>query len=79
MTAAEHEASFEDDMTRLEALVKKLESGDLKLEDALTTFEEGIKLTQRCQQALATAEQKVELLVTENGVQTTVPFPEHDR
>ena len=39
----------------------------LSLEESLKTFEEGIKLTRECQQALVKAEQKVKLLIEENG------------
>lgn len=70
--------SFEDSLARLETLVQKLESGDLKLEDALTTFEEGIALTRQCQQALQKAEQRVELLTKEQGSINTAPFNEND-
>ena len=44
-------------------IVDELESGDLPLEKAMQKFEEGIKLTRRCQAALREAEQKVEILM----------------
>ena len=44
--------SFEDSLTKLEAIVEKMESGDLKLEDSLKLFEEGMKLTKECNQRL---------------------------
>jgi exodeoxyribonuclease VII small subunit len=53
------EQSLED----LEALVERLESGELSLEEALKEFERGIKLTRACQTALKEAEQKVEILL----------------
>ncbi len=65
---------FEYALSRLETLVKQLEQGDLKLEEALTTFEEGVKLTKFCQQALKTAEQKVNTLVEEQGKVSSEPF-----
>jgi exodeoxyribonuclease VII small subunit len=58
---------FETALTRLEALVEKMETGDLSLEDSLKTFEEGVTLTRECQQALKDAEQKVTLLVERQG------------
>ena len=58
---------FEESLEKLEQLVEKMEQGDLSLEDSLKTFEEGIKLTRECQQALAKAEQKVKLLIEESG------------
>ena len=58
---------FEESLEKLEALVARLEGGELSLEDSLTTFEEGIRLTRACQQALRTAEQKVALLTEKGG------------
>ncbi|MFT4632213.1 MAG: exodeoxyribonuclease VII small subunit [Candidatus Pseudothioglobus sp.] len=58
---------FEQSLIKLENLVEKMEAGDLTLEDSLKTFEEGIRLTRECQQALSQAEQKVKMLVEENG------------
>ena len=55
-------------------LVEKMEEGDLSLEDSLKTFEECIKLTRECQQALVRAEQKVKLLIEENGEVTATDF-----
>lgn len=55
-------SQFEKSIDKLEALVEKLESGDLPLEMALKHFEEGIALVQRCQKTLNDAEQKVQLL-----------------
>ena len=49
----------------LETLVDKLEKGDLSLEDSLKNFEQGVKLTRECQQALQTAEQKISVLSKE--------------
>jgi exodeoxyribonuclease VII small subunit len=57
------EKSLED----LEALVEELETGDLPLDKAMQKFEEGIKLTRRCQAALKDAEQKVEILLKGAG------------
>ena len=55
--------SFEANLEKLQIAVKKLESGELSLEDALKQFEEGVKLSHDCQALLSAAEQKVELLV----------------
>lgn len=54
---------FEQSMAELETLVNALENGELSLEDSLTAFEKGIKLTKACQQQLDQAKQKVSLLV----------------
>ncbi|MCX4025970.1 exodeoxyribonuclease VII small subunit [Endozoicomonas sp. SM1973] len=66
--------SFEESLTALETLVEQLESGELSLEDSLQAFEQGIKLTRECQQSLTKAEQKVNLLLEKNGLQTIEPF-----
>ncbi|MGH1537643.1 MAG: exodeoxyribonuclease VII small subunit [Gammaproteobacteria bacterium] len=57
---------FEKSLKQLETLVDKLEKGDLSLEDSLKNFEQGVKLTRECQQALQTAEQKISVLSKEN-------------
>ena len=57
--------AFEEALDELEALVHKMESGELSLEDSLAAFERGVKLTRHCQAALKSAELKVKVL-TEN-------------
>jgi len=54
--------SFDDGLDRLEALVQKLETGSLGLEEALQEFEAGVKLSQALQQQLADAQRRVEVL-----------------
>jgi len=56
-------APFEQSLAQLEALVARLESGDLPLNEALACFEQGVRLTRDCQSALSTAQQKVQLLL----------------
>ena len=70
--------AFERSLAELEALVQKMESGDLSLEQSLQAFEQGVKLTRNCQQALTEAEQKVQLLLDENGKLKTEPFSAPD-
>ena len=69
---------FEQSLKKLEELVERMEQGDLSLEESLKTFEEGVKLTRECQQALANAEQKVKLLIEENGKVTEADFETPD-
>ena len=69
---------FEQSMLELEALVAKLEQGDVPLEDALKTFERGVALTRQCQTALRTAQQKVEVLLTRNGEESIESFDTDD-
>ncbi|PCM43824.1 exodeoxyribonuclease VII small subunit [Marinobacter sp. ANT_B65] len=68
-------ADFEKSLDELEMLVRNLEQGDLSLEQSLTAFERGVKLTRACQQALKSAEQRVEQLVqNDDGTLETRPF-----
>ena len=69
---------FEPSLDKLEKLVEKMEDGDLTLEESLKIFEEGVKLTRECQQALADAEQKVKLLIEESGEITSTDFEVDD-
>lgn len=59
--------SFEDGLVRLEAIVDRLERGDLELENALGAFEEGVVLTRRCASQLDDAERRIEVLVEQGG------------
>ncbi len=59
------ELDFEAAMLELESLVSSMESGDLPLELSLKKFEQGIKLSRRCQKALNDAEQRVKILLDE--------------
>ena len=61
------EFNFEEALEELERLVSSMEEGELSLEDSMTAFEKGIKLTRECQTALQKAEQKVKILLNESG------------
>ncbi len=61
--AEDGKPGFEETLAELERLVAQLESGDLPLDVALSTFEQGVRLTRECQAALAAAQQKVQLLL----------------
>ena len=64
---AKKTVNLEKSLADLEALVDDLESGDLPLDKALKKFEDGIKLTRSCQDALKDAEQKVKVLMQSAG------------
>jgi exodeoxyribonuclease VII small subunit len=69
------EPTFEEALNQLEALVSKLEAGDLPLEEALRAFEEGVRLTRLCAGRLEEAERRVHLLTrTPEGAEVEVPF-----
>jgi exodeoxyribonuclease VII small subunit len=65
---------FEESLNELEQLVERMEQGNLPLEEALKLFERGIQLTRTCQKALKEAEQKVQILLEENGEPLLKPF-----
>ena len=69
---------FEASIEKLEKLVEKMEDGDLTLEESLKVFEEGVKLTRKCQQALVDAEQIVRVLMEEGGEVTSTDFEVDD-
>jgi exodeoxyribonuclease VII small subunit len=63
------EKQFEDAMKELEDIVKRLESGDLSLEESLKIFEEGIALSRYCFKKLEEAEKRVSILIKdEEGI-----------
>lgn len=72
------EFNFENTLQELNQLVEKLERGGLPLEESLKSFERGIALTRECQQALQAAEQKVQILLAKDGVDTLAPYAEKD-
>ncbi len=72
--AAQPEPSFEGALERLEAIVDRLESGELPLEQALAAFEEGVTLSRRCAGELESAERRIELLVGGPDGTATEPF-----
>ena len=59
---AKKQASFEDRLMELEGLVKKMEGGSLPLNDALTAYEEGMKLSKQLTEDLAAAEKRMQEL-----------------
>ena len=67
-------SNFESDLQELENLVEKMEEGELSLEESLVHFERGIALTRSCQKALTEAEQKIQILLAEDGSQKLQPF-----
>lgn len=78
MTKKAKSFNFEEALGNLEALVEAMEQGDLSLEESLKAFEQGIRLTRECQQALEQAEQKVELLVKAGDLPQSEPFAVDD-
>lgn len=65
---------FESALGELELIVERMEQGDISLEESLREFENGIKLTRACQKALSEAEQKVQILLSQNEDAKLEPF-----
>ena len=74
MSKKKSDFDFEKALVELEQLVEKMEQGELGLEESLKHFERGIALTRACQKALTEAEQKVQILLDNNGEQQLSPF-----
>jgi exodeoxyribonuclease VII small subunit len=64
--------NFEEKLTSLEAVVERLERGDLSLDESVKLFEEGVKLSNACKQELEKAEGRIQLLVEGPGAQMQV-------
>ena len=58
---------FEKSLQELEALIARLERGELPLAESLQLFEQGVALTRRCHTALAEARQRVDLLLKDGS------------
>jgi exodeoxyribonuclease VII small subunit len=65
---------FEEALGRLEDIVKKMEAGDMTLEESLKAFEEGIKLARLCSRKLDEAERRVEILLKQEEELVVKPF-----
>ncbi|KQN63118.1 exodeoxyribonuclease VII small subunit [Erwinia sp. E602] len=71
---AEQPASFESSLQQLEQIVTRLESGNLPLEEALNEFERGVQLARAGQQTLQQAEQRVQILLSDDKNADLMPF-----
>ena len=65
--------NFEDNLKKLEQLVAKMESGDMKLDDMIKAFEEGRKLVDTCQKDLESIRQCIEKVTKGGGVEPIKP------
>ena len=69
--------TFEEAVKELEKIVTELESGDISLDESITLFEKGMKLSKSLEKMLDSAEKKVtQLLTDENGELKEEPFPD---
>ena len=70
--------TFEEQMEALENIVNELEKGDLNLDESVTKFEEGMKLSKECNKILEQAEKKITILLQEDGNVTEEEFKTED-
>ena len=72
--------NFEAQLNRLEELTEQIQDGDISLDEAVTLFEEGIKLSKKLEKELTRIERKIEILVNNPVTEETQPelelFPE---
>ena len=69
------EQTFEDAVKQLESIVTRLEDGDIPLDETLSLFEQGVKLSRFCAKKLDEAQKKVEILLKDkNGNLMPQPF-----
>jgi exodeoxyribonuclease VII small subunit len=73
--------NFEDALRALEDIVRKLESGDVPLDDSITLYERGELLRKHCQARLDAAQARIEKIITapDGSAATTQPFDEPGR
>ena len=69
---------FEEALSRLEGIVRRMEAGDLSLEESMKAFEEGIKLARLCAKKLDEAERRVEILLKQEDGMAVKPFQAED-
>ena len=69
---------FEEALQKLEDIVRKMEAGDMSLEESLKAFEEGIRLARFCSKKLDEAERRVEILLKQDEEVTIRSFPDED-
>lgn len=73
-TTSAEKPAFEAALGELEALVERMESGEMSLDESLQAFERGIGLTRVCEEALQAAEQRVEVLTANTPDAEPEPF-----
>ncbi len=64
---AGEQMNFETAMERLEKIVEQMESGKLMLDDLIVRYEEGMKLVKVCQERLASAEQRIQIITRDHA------------
>jgi len=66
--------NFEEALEKLEDIVRRMEAGEMSLEESLKAFEEGIRLSRFCAKKLDEADRRVDLLLRQEGELVVKPF-----
>lgn len=64
---SERKVNFEKSMEELEAIVAKLEKGELNLDESVEEFEKGMKISKECNKILEDAEKRITMLLEKDG------------
>jgi exodeoxyribonuclease VII small subunit len=78
MTKRERTPRFEAGLSELEGLVRRLEEGDMPLEDSLEAFERGMQIVKTLGERLLDIEKRVDVLLEKSGGATLVPAEAED-
>jgi len=80
MNAQNEPMTFEQALTRLEAIVRTLEAGELPLDETVRLYEEGQRLRLYCEQYLADAEQRIAVIrqASDGGIIVEQSSDDHD-
>lgn len=70
----EKEANFEETIKKLEVIANELEKGDLNLDESVSKFEEGMKLSKTCSEILENAEKRISILIRKDDEVTEENF-----
>ena len=78
MPAKKTYKDFETALARLEEITEELESGEVKLEEAIKLYTEGLEIAAYCNQRLEEAEKKVKIISSKKGITSEEDFEESD-
>ncbi len=79
MENKKQELSFEEAISKLDAIVRRLESGELSLSESLDAYADAVRLSRTCTEMLESAEQRIRILQAgEDGEMVSRPFTAED-
>ena len=74
----EENLNFEESMQKLETIANELEKGNLSLDESVNKFEEGMKLSKKCNDFLESAERKITILINNGNDMAEEDFIQKD-